>query len=210
MELFLKDPSLLSKCISKTTSSYRPQAPSWYLYRKTIEYKGDKFSNDFIELVYVTLSAWNMNTRRAKLATFEKFIKTIKNNKRIFKKLAKNKLQSLSKNKEIADNLEKLFLNLNLVRTKAALVTFSKTLHFFLPDLVVPIDRTFTLKYFKGGISSERSKQFELFMDIQKKYSEFSNKVKLEKFLDNKWNLNIPKVCDNVIIGYGLKHPKKR
>jgi len=203
MQLFCDDLGLLKRCISKTTSDYRSLDPGWYLYRKVMEYKGDKFSEEFIELVYVTLSAWNMNTRGAKLSNFKAFLKSIIDNKRTFSLLAKEKLSSLAKNEEIIENLRKLFYSLKLVDTKTILVTFSKTLHFLLPDLVVPIDRSYTLKYFRGNtdIPQKKELQFKRFVEIEKDFSEFSNRAKLTRFLDKKWSPNIPKVCDNAVIG---------
>lgn len=115
------------------------------LYNKLITYHGDKFNRDFIELVYVTLDAWNMNSRGAKLLEFGKFENSILDNKNLLLKLKKFNIRNI----ELAfDDLHELFNKLKLVETKAPLVTFTKTLHFMLPELVVPIDRKYTLSFF--------------------------------------------------------------
>ena len=67
-----------------------------------------------------------------------------------------------------------LFEKLNLVKTKSPLVTFSKTLHFFLPNLVVPIDRRYTCDFFKiypNRINGkEREVQLVDFFNLQKAF----------------------------------------
>ncbi len=110
-----------------------------------------------MELVYTTLISWNMNGRGAKLNDFDLFKETIRNNKSKINSLMNYKIEKLNE-KEKADVLrisEELFNNLELVgkswtgnKIKSKLVTFSKTLHFLIPDLFVPIDRRYTLDFF--------------------------------------------------------------
>ena len=74
--------------LNRTKEYYRPHDPGSYLYNKIFEFKfSQKFSEDFIELLYVTLSAWNMNSRGAKLSDFSVFSESIKEHKSDFKKL---------------------------------------------------------------------------------------------------------------------------
>ena len=95
-----------------------------------------------------------------------------------------------------------------LVKTKSPLVTFAKTMHFFLPNLVVPIDRRYTCNFFK--VYPNRKKGFEKemqlldFINLQKAFMMFSKSFNLSLYVDpySVWNLNIPKVIDNMIIGH--------
>jgi len=204
MRLF-EDDKRLKRCLYKTASKYRMPSPGGYLYRKIIDYKGDRHSDKFIELVYITLTAWNMNTRKAKLAKYEVFAKSLKSpkTKKLISGLYKERLRLLASNENIAQKLRKLFFSLKLVRTgNPPLVTFSKTLHFFLPHLIVPIDRQYTLKYFKKYVPVSKQDQFDLFLALEQEFSLVTKKVNLRKHLDNKLNLTIPKVCDNAIMGH--------
>jgi len=69
LNIFLEENGLLDKSLKEVKDNYRPLDPGWYLYRKICLEKdiNKKFEDEFIELVYVTLSAWNMNSRGAKL-----------------------------------------------------------------------------------------------------------------------------------------------
>ena len=219
LNIFLEDKLLLDRALSEVKSNYRPLDPGWYLYKKVCSEKdiNKKFEDNFIELVYVTLSAWNMNSRGAKLSDFQKFKNSIRINKNLILNLSRYKLNNISeKDFDVTiKTCELLFESLNLVATdKPRLVTFSKTLHFLLPDLIVPIDRTYTLKFFYNNTNfiKDLPNQFKKFSEIFTECSKFAFKAKLESRIDTNWNQNIPKVIDNLIIGYSKinKTPKTK
>jgi len=205
IDLFIKNPRLIKKALNKTRKKYRRYDPGWYLYRKLLQYNiKNKFNNKFIELVYVTLSTWNMNSRGAKLQKFRLFKKSIIKNKKIFLDLSHNKLSRIL-DKNVQSNLKDLFSGLNLVANgKPRLVTYSKTMHFFLPKLIVPIDRKYTMRFFYGNtnVPSSIENQFKRFCEIEKQYTILSKSINLNKFKDRLWNSTIPKILDNMIIGY--------
>ena len=98
----------ISECLSKVKFEYRHLSPAIYLYNKIISYNGNKFSKDFIELLYVTLDAWNMNSRAAKLSEFDDFKKSILDNKNLFKKLENLNIRNIE---EAFDTLKDLYNN---------------------------------------------------------------------------------------------------
>lgn len=83
---FASDRALLKRSLANTQRFYRLYDPGWYLYRQVVseENVSHKFSNKFIELIYVTLTAWNMNSRGAWLAEFEAFRDSLKRHRRAF------------------------------------------------------------------------------------------------------------------------------
>jgi hypothetical protein len=80
LEIFNNE-NLLEKALVITEKNYRPYDSGWYLYKLVSQYDKNKYSHEFIELVYVTLSAWNMNSRGAKLNDFDLFKESIIKNK---------------------------------------------------------------------------------------------------------------------------------
>ena len=216
LKILLKNKKLIVKSLNMTRMNYRPYDPSWYLYNKVCKEKNinNKFSNTFIELIYVTLSSWNMNSRGAKLSDFNIFKKSIIQNKSNIIRLSKYKINRLSRKDYgyVLGILKELFYKMKLVgknnnkrnSEKPRLVTFSKTMHFLLTDLVVPIDRKYTLNFFYNNMSINKKLdlQFKKFSEIFANCREFAINTKLKRHLDNDWNLNIPKVIDNIIIGY--------
>ncbi|MCL4538379.1 MAG: hypothetical protein M1469_09290 [Bacteroidetes bacterium] len=196
--------------MTKTKRLYRQYDPGWYLYRKLaseVDIEA-KFRDDFIELVYVTLVAWNMNSRGARLSNWNTFKQSLYAQRDHFINLASFRLEQLSEAvmKDLfSEDVRELFFNLILVSdSKPRLVTCSKTLHFFLPNLFVPIDRKYTLSYFHKSTSVPASieKQYDKFSNIQEECRRFANRVSLDEFADSIWNANIPKTIDNIIIGY--------
>ena len=200
------------RSIDKTRRLYRQYDPGWYLYRRVTSHGtiADRFSDDFIELVYVTLISWNMNSRGAKLADWDTFKESIRHHRRPFVRLAKYKLERLSRPRleEIVEgDLRTLFDGLRLVAdSKPRLVTYSKALHFFLPRLIVPIDRKYTLQYFyrRNSVPESIDDQFTQLSEILEECRSFAASVHLEGFQDRRWNANIPKTIDNMIIGYQI------
>ena len=168
-----------------------------------------KFTKAFIELVYVTLAAWNMNSRGARLSEFATFRSSLLAQKRTIEKLEGSKLRNLKK-VEIQETLKKLFFDLILVdQGRPPLVTFSKTLHFFFPELIGPIDRTYTLNFFYGHTNLPKSLdgQYRRLMEIELEFARFAGNVHLTGYKDRVWNTSVPKIIDNAVIGWMKTHP---
>ncbi len=202
-ETYFRNISEAKLCLHETSTNYRPLDPGSYLY-KDLMALGElrKYSNDYIELVYTTLKAWNMDTRGAKLSDYEDFRKSIHKNKTKLEKLEGKTIKEIDDKKSMSI-LYELFKSLNIVAIdKPPLVTFSKTMHFFFPNFIVPIDRTYTQPFFHITFSKDKEKQFNVFKKIEMECKIISEIRDYSKWIDVKWNLNIPKIVDNLIIGY--------
>jgi len=213
-EKLISSNEIFEKALNKTKEEYRPLDPGQYLYNLLLEKKKnlDIFSDEYLELVYTTLISWNMNGRGAKLCNITLFKESLRQNKEDILKLQKYAIEKLTlEEKEITLNtLKRLFEKLKLSETNSKLVSFSKTLHFLLPHLVVPIDRRYTISFFYNSklipTDNEPCKsnelQFKIFEELYAKFQEITKKFDLNPYLDNKWNANIPKIIDNAIIGF--------
>ena len=199
----------IKKYLDKTSDDYRYLDPGRFLYETAMKLRvKDSLSDNYIELVYITLKAWNMNSRGAMLRDFSTFRNSIINCKSYFDDLqSKDVDEPLESHRQ---TLKELFKKLKLTQNTSPLVTFSKTLHFFIPDLIAPIDRKYTLSFFKKNHRGtfQGDNQFSVFMDIQSAYSIFARKHNLKDLLKDSlyknWNQNIPKIMDNLVIGYML------
>ena len=198
----------IKKYLDTTSTDYRYLEPGRLLYIMTMKfgYK-DKFSDKFLELAYTTLKAWGMDSQSARLVKFSEFKEKICKSKALFDDLKNKKIEQLYAGK-LYVQLHDLFKALKLSETDSQLVTVSKTMHFFLPNLIAPIDRRYTLNFFhknNQNTFSDIEKQFLVFMKIEEAYSLFSQKHELRAFQDKGWNQNIPKIMDNLVIGYMLE-----
>lgn len=185
--------------------SYR-KGPDLYFYRKTMDLRKrksldelfDDESDRFIELIYATLVAWDMNSRGAKMKYFDQFKSSILENKERFKQLSSLRLEALSSATfgEVKMLLGQIYKNMHLMESSGRLVSNSKVTHFILPDLIMPMDRQNTLNFFFGNTNESDG----YFLRIFGQSYEIAKKIDLRQFLDEEWNLSVPKVIDNAII----------
>ncbi len=181
------------------------KGPALYFYKRVIgEIRKNKLADlfnkkEFIELLYAILVAWDMNARGAKMKYFDNFRKNILANKKYFLSLSKYKLDTMSE-KEFSNDVKELlgilYDRLSLMQTKSKLVSNSKLMHYLLPDLIMPIDGQNTLSFLFGNTGESKKK----FLEIIECTRCIVNKLSLSRFLDNEWNVSVPKVIDNAII----------
>ena len=204
----------IPRLIEYTATKYRPYDPGQYLYRLVTEFSnGTKFSDKFIELSYTTLIAWNMNQRGAKLSDFTTFKNSLLLHRQKIESLDNLRIEKLADTNSLIEKLKFLYENIQLVADgKPKLVTFSKTLHYFLPNLLMPIDRRYTLTFFYKNTTVPRkdSDQFQIYSDIFLQFKQLATIYNFDSHIDGHWNKNIPKVIDNIIIAHckELTQPK--
>jgi len=194
--------------------------PSVYFHNKVISLvRNSNYSllvedEHFIEYVYATLASWGMHRmgpKGSKMRDFKEFRHSILSTKNLFLELKKYSLAALTEeNREVFGVLERLFKNLRVMQSGSNLVGNSKVIHHLLPDLVPPIDRQYTIRFFYGNLTSKYTPPFlkgeetDLFLDIVEYFRIICKRLNLmENDYDKtkSFNTSIPKVIDNAIIG---------
>ena len=68
------------------------------------------------------------------------------------------------------------------------------------------MDRQYTLFYFGKSVPQSEERQFALFIEVMEVYRVFAatHDLSMRRTDDAHWNLNIPKICDNIVIGHRL------
>jgi hypothetical protein len=189
---------------------------SYHFHKRVLEIirKGryeELFTNMyFLDLVYATLATWGLDRMdgKARLVDFDIFRKSIEDNSTILQELSKFKLNMINGDDEerIKNKLAILYENLKVMESKAKLVGVSKALHHLLPDLVPPVDRKYTLKFFYNRSDYKEKEGKEMFLEIFGAFYEICKRINLtEKDLRREWDTSIPKLIDNAIIGYVSK-----
>ena len=149
--------------------------------------------------------------RRAKLAPYSDFWTSIQTHKQRLVAVSQYGMDAINPGAvpgEVFEQLRALFHGLEVVPSsqKTKLVAVSKTLHFLLPDLVMPIDSKVLRFLGKGdNISPQPEKQFESFKDVFNRYLELTAALGLKQSNGdgNWWNWSVPKRIDNTIMGFG-------
>ena len=198
-----KDIARLAQCGEELLSQkYKKSAA---LYDRILQFPDKDFrSNDFLDRVYGMLNAFGMNSQKARLSLPAAFKQYLKKHADTIQSLAKIKLERIKESdSELIGTIGDLFDNLRLTQTNSPLVTFSKTMHFLLPDLFMPIDRRYTLRFFYEHAPTN---QKACFLQVFEQYRAFSHQHSeaLQALADphSRWNRNVPKIIDNAIIGY--------
>ena len=206
-------PEIFSKCVKYAENEYRPYDSASYLYREIIERHQEKTlqillsESRFKELIYATLTAFNMNGRAAKMFDFKKFCENLENVQPYVSKLGSLDFRDIKDEQELNKfllDIEPIFKILNVMASKSQLVGVSKTLHFLFPKLIMPIDRKFTLEFFHLASSQDKDEAWYVFRKIFEYFFGISKEVKSE--FPTKGSL--PKLIDNAIIGF-VSMPKK-
>jgi hypothetical protein len=203
------------KYVAIHNSAYRAHSDSKSNYLSLV--KQHNLSNDYdklltqsnyIQLAYRTLEDWNMNQRGAKLAPVTEFRNSILRHVNELSGMKSYRLEFLGSDGfvEVLSKLKPLFFDLKVMQTRGRIVGVSKTLHFLLPNLVMPIDirNILDLLYLGAPYSSNPEKEFRYFEEIFEEYYRLSDKLSLSRAdVDNSgWNTYIPKMIDNALIAF--------
>jgi hypothetical protein len=187
--------------------------PSVYFHKKVIEKirqieKHEQLFDDnlFFEYIYATLAAWGMHRmgeETAKMADYHEFKESICSNKEQILDLSGFKLQAIPDGKvdSVKTKLVSLFKNLRIMESETKLIGASKAIHHLLPDLVPPIDRQHTLRFFYGNTNITRGEE-EIFLELFEKFREIATHLRNEDFKFEGFNTSLPKIIDNAIMGY--------
>lgn len=200
--------------------------PSVYFYARTIEFTRRApapaalaQNKGFHESIYATLTSWGMHrmgeTVTAKLTEFEVFSKTLGRLLTSVDDLAGHSITELSDDEAVSveKKLAPLVELAGITASDAPLVANTKTLHFILPDLVPPMDRTYTGRFFFGPnrgllMPGPARKNFEYMFSalhkLARRHAQFLKAATGASYLC----LGHAKGLDNGIIGYILTHPR--
>ena len=113
-----------------------------------------------------------------------------------------------SKKSTIKTIISQLFYNLALTN-KSGFVTISKTLHFLHPQLMIPIDRTYTANYFHDYTQPDVPKKKDTQIDWsfafhQQLSSVYKKHQKLFDEISKDTKYPITKLLDNMLIGFAM------
>ena len=206
--------------------------PCVYFHQAALAAAAEEFlSIRHIELIYATLTAWGMHrmgdvtTTMTKLTEWQEFHDSIVSQKQQLLRLRNCSMQTMSKNEfsEVIAGTREIYNNLRISRSASSVVANSKALHHLLPHLVPPIDRQYTVRFFRHQPEAWLNKkgqfkavmlpagmdaQFNLFQDICTKIWVIVSRTDPSIFQEqySEHGVTVPKVIDNAILRYVRQH----
>ncbi|MGB8213555.1 MAG: hypothetical protein WCE68_08355 [Anaerolineales bacterium] len=160
--------------------------------------------DDFLWSLYETLRFWGMDSQGAHRAPFPKFKDELRLKATLISafdeiRIDDQKLDIQEKSSELWQIMNSLEINLNDTK----LVACSKILHHILPDLVVPIDRRYTGRFFeKTSESAFDNTQENTFIIAMGYFAKIAISTNPIRRVGKGWNTCQTKIIDNAIVGY--------
>ena len=216
--------------VEHTMREYRVDSPSRYFHIRAVGQLSSHTELEtafddrlLFEYIYATLTAWDMDRRKAKLCGFDELWSSFRDRRERFCVLSDYTLASIEELSSVtpgatdglADlvrSLAEVLQGVHVSRTDSWLVAATKASHHLLPKLIPPVDRQNTLKFFYGKYPPTIL-SFEHFAEVISHYvtiyaslaEEINDMVNPKSF-----NSSSTKVIDNAIIGWMLLHPAVR
>jgi hypothetical protein len=152
------------------------------------------------------LRSWGIGVRESRLVDEATFFTALRDSANQIESMNDITIDGHDDDFQAARNiLSELVDNLAIVDNIARIVAVTKTLHHLLPDLVPPIDRTFTGSFFRWHRREFQDFQQRLFrtgFDTFRRIAVAANPV---QYVGAGWMTSRTKVIDNAIVGFCIR-----
>lgn len=191
--------------------------PCVYFHEQALRACAEAFLSDrHIEMIYATLTAWGMHRLGSgtKLVEWNTFAAALRDQKPCLETMRGLRMLELSPEaySQAIARLKEAYCSLRVSTSAATVVAHSKTLCHILPELVPPIDRSYTLEFFKIWSHKLQGKsvgcQFDVFHDVCLRMKQLADSIDPDLFAAEREQHGVtpPKALDNAIVCYGRLH----
>jgi hypothetical protein len=157
----------------------------------------------FVTGLYRTLLAWRLGMRASYLVSEEEFFRALQVARPAIASLEPYRIDAVDVPPDIADRIWHVIDGLGIVNNKAKLVAGTKTLHHILPDLVVPMDREWTGRFFRLHAPEWQTDQRRTFRRIHEALAGVARATRPAGYVAGEgWRTSRTKVLDNALIAY--------
>ncbi|MHB8463705.1 MAG: hypothetical protein ACYDH6_16590 [Acidimicrobiales bacterium] len=213
-------------CVDRFEQSNAFPGPSLYFHQRAIERRRqhatlDGLLNDllFFEYVYAVLPAWGMHRmgrQAAKVGGFEEMVASFRATEPAIDRLWPLNITQLPPTDEasVAADVWSVIASLKVSTSGTKIVAGSKALHHVLPEVVPPIDRQYTFRFFTGQKAVRNGERigftewFPIFCDIGRRCRPDIERIQARGGI---MATSPTKIIDNAIIGFmqgaGLADP---
>lgn len=206
--------------------------PSVYFHVQAILEQQEHFLSDrHLEMIYATLSSWGMHRmgnqkNKTKMVEFSDFKESIISQQEIFTQLVSLRMETCTAEEyqSYLGFLENTYQSLKVSISEATIVAHSKTIAHILPNLIPPIDRQYTIRFFTQdnksfftpsgkykNVKLPRSEEhFSTFKDYCIRIKKLFDRCNHQIFTINNddFNTSYPKIMDNLIMAFVKSVPK--
>ncbi len=166
-------------------------------------------SDEYLRALHNTLDAFGMDIKGAKLKEYDIFAASVREYRRDIVALERVGVAQIDA--DVTRRLWRIIQGMELSWTKSQMVTGSKTLHHLLPQLLPPIDRRYTRRFFRYHSSQFQNYPEGAFKRMLSYFAQIAQRVDLASYVGTAttaWATSESKMIDNAIIGYCRLHPE--
>ena len=184
--------------------------PSVHFHGRALEEGKMQFlSNTHLEMTYAVLASWGMHrmgNTKTKMVGYSQFQESILQFETQLRQLKDLQIQDFKTEPfDVFEKLVELCFAFKVSVSESKLVGNSKTLAHILPNLVPPIDRQYTIRFFSENLFNFRGdEEIKYFRHIISRMYQFTEVIREDRSisLDLIFNTSYPKIFDNLIMAY--------
>lgn len=159
----------------------------------------------FVMSLWQTLRAWGIGNRASKLVSEVEFSTALRSALPGLEALEHFTIDGPDLPTDIGERLWALIESLGIVENQAKIVAGTKALHHLLPDLVVPMDREWTGKFFQFHLPEwqDARSQRRIFTLAYRQFVAVALQVRPQHYVTGHgWRTCRTKMLDNALIGF--------
>jgi len=180
------------------------------LHRMTIDRRGELVSvgaaledEAFLDSLFATLILRGIGTRGTKLVPRSEFGAALLAHQYEIAELERFSLDDAGLDvAAVAERVAALSKNLGIVENAATVEPGSKALHYLLPNLVPPLDRRWSGKFFRWRQQDPLAHSQRIWIEAFTTLALVASQSAPSRLLDEEWNSSITEILDNALIGY--------
>lgn len=173
------------------------------LHPTVAEALGDE---ELLHLLHETLRRWGIGARASVLASAEPFADALRAHANELVMLDGLSLEHLGDTAEaVGEEVWRCLSTLPIVANVARVVPGTKALHHLLPDLVPPMDRAWTGRFFEWAPADLQGRQRPTFLNAWRDLARVAASVKPSRLVGAGWRTSPTKVLDNAVVAYGMR-----
>jgi len=203
--------------------------PSIYFHIQALRAQRTDFLSDrHLEMTYATLASWGMHRMgdprktKAKLVNFDDFRRSILNHQMLLADMVDYRMENCeaAEYEDYLDSLKEVYCALRISISDATVVAHAKTLAHILPNLVPPIDRQYTVRFFTqqyqnfftsrgtirgvANLPPGTTEQFAVFKEYSLRIKALLDRADCSSIVinENSFNTSYPKIMDNLIMAF--------
>jgi hypothetical protein len=162
---------------------------------------------EFLNSLRLTLGAWGIGRRASILLPLGELGDQLARHADELGRLDGIRLEDPSIDlEEVTNAVWQLINGIGIVENDATLVAGSKALAHLLPDLVVPIDRRWTGRFFSWSTPDMQYRQQQDFEEAFRAFAALARATQPSRLVGGGWRTTPTKIVDNALIGFCKQH----